>query len=218
MEMELKGLIKDADRRRTMKIERHKRGKAIKDKLKELTFQIASTTSSSSSIDEELDRDLLLTTLDLFIQKVIDSLKSIADEESMLQQAMQMELHRSKEGSDTSNRVEVRQPHRRVNPNGPILAPDGKALRPFVLLSQREAVRQQVFGPSHNLPTMTIEQYLDNQIAQGNFLQGGGERPKTPIQDDNDEEAIDAETYKKREWDEFTEANPKGWGNRMNKG
>ena len=43
------------------------------------------------------------------------------------------------------------------------------------------------------------------------------EPPAKPITDD-DEAATDAETYKARNWDEFKEANPKGWGNRMNKG
>lgn len=30
--------------------------------------------------------------------------------------------------------------------------------------------------------------------------------------DDNDEEAIDAETYKQREFDDFKDSNPRGWG------
>lgn len=45
-----------------------------------------------------------------------------------------------------------------------------------------------------------------------------GEQPEKPPIDDNDYEALDAETMKKREWDEFVEANPKGAGNRGNKG
>lgn len=36
--------------------------------------------------------------------------------------------------------------------------------------------------------------------------------------DDNDYDAQDADTMKKRDWDEFVEANPKGAGNRGNKG
>ena len=30
--------------------------------------------------------------------------------------------------------------------------------------------------------------------------------------DDNDEHAIDEETYEARKWDEFKDANPRGWG------
>jgi len=43
-------------------------------------------------------------------------------------------------------------------------------------------------------------------------------QPKQKIIDDNDEAAIDAETMKQRKWDDFKDDNPKGWGNRMNKG
>lgn len=45
-----------------------------------------------------------------------------------------------------------------------------------------------------------------------------GEPPEKEEIDDNDYEALDAETMKKREWDEFVEANPRGAGNRGNKG
>jgi len=36
--------------------------------------------------------------------------------------------------------------------------------------------------------------------------------PEKKEVDDNDEEAIDAETYRAREWEEFKDANPRGWG------
>jgi hypothetical protein len=39
-----------------------------------------------------------------------------------------------------------------------------------------------------------------------------GEQPEKPPIDDNDYEALDAETMKQRKWDEFTEANPRGAG------
>ena len=42
--------------------------------------------------------------------------------------------------------------------------------------------------------------------------------PEKQIVDDNDEAAIDAETYKAREWDEFKDVTPRGVGNRYNKG
>ena len=35
---------------------------------------------------------------------------------------------------------------------------------------------------------------------------------------DEDEEAMDAATIKARRWDEFKDDNPRGWGNRHNKG
>ncbi|RUS29487.1 hypothetical protein BC938DRAFT_480606 [Jimgerdemannia flammicorona] len=70
---------------------------------------------------------------------------------------------------------------------------------------------------------MTVDEYLQQEKDRGNVISGGGwvvfsvnefqkERPEKPVPDDNDEAAIDAETYKERDWDEFKEANPRGWG------
>jgi hypothetical protein len=46
--------------------------------------------------------------------------------------------------------------------------------------------------------------------------------PREPNQkqeiDDNDEEAIEKETFRLREFDNFTDFNPRGWGNRYRKG
>ena len=47
-------------------------------------------------------------------------------------------------------------------------------------------------------------------MARGNILSGGGKK----IKESSDEE----DTYKARKWDEFVEENPKGAGNRMNRG
>ncbi len=44
------------------------------------------------------------------------------------------------------------------------------------------------------------------------------EPPKKEDPDDCDEEAINAATKKAREWDEFKDDNPAGWGNRHGKG
>jgi len=40
--------------------------------------------------------------------------------------------------------------------------------------------------------------------------------PEEKVVDDMDEAAIDAETYKAREWDDFKDANPRGWGKLRN--
>lgn len=47
-----------------------------------------------------------------------------------------------------------------------------------------------------------------------NDMNSSGEPPSEEKKeiDDNDYEAQDAETMRQRDWDEFVEANPKGWG------
>lgn len=102
---------------------------------------------------------------------------------------------------------------------GPILTKDGKPLKPFTLLDNRQKLRNGVFKPDHSLPTMTIDEYLDEEKRRGGMVEGGGEQSGRPVEvDEDDLEKADIETMKAREWDEYTEANPKGSGNRLNMG
>jgi immunoglobulin-binding protein 1 len=102
---------------------------------------------------------------------------------------------------------------------GPILSKEGKPLRPFTLLDKRTELRQGVFRPDHRLPTMSIDEYLEEEKKRGGIIEGGGAasgiRPEP--EEDNIEKA-DEETLKARAWDDFTEDNPKGSGNTMNMG
>lgn len=102
---------------------------------------------------------------------------------------------------------------------GPILNKDGKPLQPFTLLDSRQRLQNGVFKPDHALPTMTIDEYLEEERRRGGFIDGGGEQSggSAPL-DEDDLERADAETMKAREWDEFVEANPKGGGNTINRG
>lgn len=102
---------------------------------------------------------------------------------------------------------------------GPILSKDGKPLKPFTLLDSRQSVRDGVFGPDHSLPTMTIDEYLAEEKRRGGIIEGGEEQSGRPAEPDEDNlDKADIETMKAREWDEFTESNPKGSGNTLNRG
>src|ERR1700761_3808816 len=59
---------------------------------------------------------------------------------------------------------------------GPILSKDGKPLRPFTLLDKRTQLQQGVFRPDHSLPTMTIDEYLEEEKRRGGIIEGGGEK------------------------------------------
>ena len=102
---------------------------------------------------------------------------------------------------------------------GPILSKDGKPLKPFTLLDSRQTLRDGVFRPDHSLPTMTIDEYLAEEKRRGGIIEGGGEQSGRPAEPDEDNlDKADMETMKAREWDEFTESNPKGSGNTLNRG
>ena len=102
---------------------------------------------------------------------------------------------------------------------GPILSKDGKPLKPFTLLDSRQRLRDGVFRPDHRLPTMTIDEYLEEEKRRGGMVEGGGEQSGILAEPEEDNyEKADVETMKAREWDEFTESNPKGSGNTINRG
>lgn len=102
---------------------------------------------------------------------------------------------------------------------GPILSKDGKPLRPFTLLDSRQRVQDGVFKQDHALPTMTMDEYLEEERRRGGIIDGGGgQQGRTQAVDEDDLDKADMETMKAREWDEYVEANPKGSGNTLNRG
>jgi immunoglobulin-binding protein 1 len=103
--------------------------------------------------------------------------------------------------------------------SGPILSADGKPMRPFTILDNRSQLRKGVFRPDHSLPTMTIDEYLEEEKRRGGMIDGGGPQSEVRAEPNEDDiDAADAETIKQRAWDEYVEANPKGSGNTLNRG
>nr|KAJ3422871.1 hypothetical protein HK105_005893 [Polyrhizophydium stewartii] len=212
------------DARRQAKIARFKRERQIKARLQELAALFAANEKSTNGGEDEGDteREMVLATIDLMVQKSIESLRMIKDEKEMLEMARKHREAQAAAGRGagaSQDRLEQSAPRKKISElTGPLMDQSGKPLRPFVVTSKREELRQGVFRPGHNLPTMTIEEYLEREYERGNFLSGGTQRPEKPVADDNDEAAIDAETLKARQFDDFKDANPRGWGNRHNKG
>ena len=80
-------------------------------------------------------------------------------------------------------------------------------------------MRRGVFGPDHSLPTMSIDEYLEEERKRGGMIEGGGnENSRSVGLNEDDMEYVDAQTMKAREWDDFVEANPRGAGNTINRG
>ena len=114
-----------------------------------------------------------------------------------------------REGSEYSERLDRRDLLSSTK-TGPILSAGGKPLRPFTLLDSRQTLKDGVFRPGHNLPTMTIDEYLEEERARGGIIEGGGEASGIlPEPDEDNIEKADEEIMKAREWDEYVEANPK---------
>ncbi|KAF2201241.1 type 2A phosphatase-associated protein 42 [Delitschia confertaspora ATCC 74209] len=214
---------KDAGARREAKIARFREEKELKRKLEYLR-----QNPTALENDEQTLRQLHLTNLALMLHQTFQSLESIAQELHILslappppppgQPAQAPDARQSRRDGETySDRLDSHLPGLKFN--GPILSSDGKPLRPFTLLDTRQRLQQGVFRPDHSLPTMTIDEYLEEEKRRGGIIEGGGEQSGIrPEVDEDDLVKADEETMKARAWDEFKEENPKGSGNTINRG
>ncbi|KAG4429772.1 hypothetical protein IFR05_014750 [Cadophora sp. M221] len=217
----------DPNLRRGAKIANFKLEKDLKSKLDFLAQNPAYLQN-----DDDAVRELQLTNITLCTHKTFQSLESLNLEEQILAMAPPprpdgpeslehdyRERMGLRDKDDVSeDRLDRRDMLSAAN-KGPILSAGGKPLRPFTLLDSRQTVKAGVFRSGHNLPTMTIDEYLEEERARGGIIEGGGAASGlSPEPDEDNYEKGDAETMKAREWDEFTEANPKGAGNTMNRG
>ncbi|KAI8455348.1 TAP42-like protein [Phakopsora pachyrhizi] len=192
--------------------------------------------------DDEERREAYVTWLRFLYLKAHQEIGSIDLELDLLGQGSQMsELPKSKSNhekndDDLSWRVE----RKAIGSDGPLISSSGKVLRPFTILpsqsstavatTDRIRLRAEVFRPDWNLPTMTIDEYLDEQKAMGNFISGGGpaqaeqetqgERDRKEAEEDNRRGEVKQEEMRTKaiEWDKFTDDHRKGEGNRLNRG
>ncbi|ESZ93842.1 hypothetical protein SBOR_5783 [Sclerotinia borealis F-4128] len=216
----------DPNARRNAKIANFKMEKDMKKKLDFLAQNPAYLQN-----DEDAVRELEIAKLALCSHNAFQSLESINLELEIL--AMAPIGPRIPEGPQTDDRERIgglrgpdaeysdRLDVRDISSNnkGPVLSTGGKPLRPFTLLESRQSLQKGVFRAGHNLPTMTIDEYLDEERARGGIIEGGGEASGIiPEIDPDDFEKMDEEIEKARRWDEFTEDNPKGAGNTVNRG
>lgn len=164
-----------------------------------------------------------------YINKAFSSLDMITQELEILSQMRQAEPRRREPPQDHRAPARAHEYSERLDGQltvsglgkrgGPLLDPKGKPLQPFTLTDKRTQLQQGVFRPGHNLPTMSIDEYLEEERRRGGILDDGGNADAAqPELDEDNMEQADAATMKAREWDEFVEANPKGAGNTLNRG
>ncbi|KAJ9128362.1 hypothetical protein QFC24_000655 [Naganishia onofrii] len=115
----------------------------------------------------------------------------------------------------------------------------GKPTQPFTILpsnglqnlSDRARLQSEVFRGSHRLPTMTIDEYLEEERARGNIITGGGPESENQLTaseqlalDAEDDGTMDAELkseqkrQKDEKWARYTDTHRKGEGNTLNRG
>ncbi|OIW31967.1 TAP42-like protein [Coniochaeta ligniaria NRRL 30616] len=221
----------DATARRDAKIANLKTEKELRTKLDFLRRRPEYGTEEGFG-DEEAVRAVHLAHLDYAAHMVFQGLESLNRELDVLSQAPDPLIpsnstvaqdedtrRRTRQDEGFSERLDSTATMSLASMDGPLLSGQGKPLRPFTLLGNRAEIAKGVFRPGHNLPTMTIDEYLEEEKRRGGIIEGGGEASgRRPEPDEDNYEKADAETYKARQWDEFTEANPRGSGNTLNRG
>ncbi|KZZ95276.1 TAP42-like protein [Moelleriella libera RCEF 2490] len=188
--------------------------------------------------DEEVVREVYLSDLAYRLHKTFDALDSLNKEEEILamapaaaaaapppsstsrppnSQAQRRERDADEEDVSATRLDQPLRSTRHHHPGGPLLSRQGKPLQPFTLVGSRAEIARGVFRPGHNLPTMSIDEYLAEEKRQGNILQGGTDPPRQVL-DEDDMAAVDRETYKAREWDDYKDDHRRGAGNTLNMG
>ncbi|GAA5829753.1 hypothetical protein JCM5353_002220 [Sporobolomyces roseus] len=209
-----------------------------------------------SEDDDESDdvaRPLLISLLQLHYLRAHAELSSLEQELELLEHGMKMSeipspSPHASASSNSRNKSDARTEDQdeddltwrldkiSMTRDDPLLSASGKVLRPFTILPSakgsssqldtRLRLQSEVFQSSHRLPTMTIDEYLDEQNEMGNILQGGGpstseevdqaRRDEQGEKEDDTQRGLDAEErelMKTREFDEYRDTHRKGEGN-----
>jgi immunoglobulin-binding protein 1 len=192
---------------RAAKIAEYKLEKTLSTKISEL----------ETRLDEEDLRTWSLSSIELAILNTRKSLASIESELGVLStKPRQPQPEPEADLSSDTDRLD-RIPTSSLPKSGPLLSGEGKVMRPFVLTSKRDQIAQGVFRPDHSLPTMSVDDYLTEEIRRGGIqvpqdddTKNQGTKVKSGREEEEEE---DRETMKKREWDDYVESHAKGSGN-----
>jgi len=217
--------LTDTAARRELKVARFREEKELKQKLEYLS------RNEALQNDDDATRKLYLTEIQLYTHQTFQSLDLVSQELSMLSHMRQTaESPAGLQNPDPRERAELDKKgySERLDPPisqllkpgnfGALLNKDGKPLQPFILTSRRSQLQQGVFKPGHNLPTRTIEEYLEEEKRRGGIIQEVNQQGTDREIDEDDLSKADEETMKARAWDEFKEENPRGSGNTLNRG
>eukprot|EP00929_Paragymnodinium_shiwhaense_P062268 TRINITY_DN31092_c0_g1_i1.p1 TRINITY_DN31092_c0_g1~~TRINITY_DN31092_c0_g1_i1.p1 ORF type:complete len:390 (-),score=128.87 TRINITY_DN31092_c0_g1_i1:144-1313(-) len=205
----------DAATKREEKIDRYKRCKDLDEKIgylfakKKECFGDEFSWGTCGAFDEDMERDLVLALLRRAVASAADNLASAQQELPLLEMMMA-----------------------RGGPGAPPPARPPPAEKPFIMRIQDKAelmkiYKDMVFQCPHPLPTMTIEEAAEIEMAQMQERQDGeAERARQQqweqdqrfwggrygTQEDDDDEK---KTYKDRDWDDWKDEHPWGSGNKM---
>lgn len=207
-------LVQTPTQRREALFARHKAEKASGQKLQTLLTRHNARSSVGveadvDDMDEEHERDAVLTILQSAVRRGMDAISSIDRELEVLRYAVESQAR----GIDPAKKAE------QERPKG---SPPGMGGLPStfrIVADKREELRKGVFRPDHSIPTYTVEEWGEIEVqramaAEQEKRQREEIKARATADEDSDgDEATNRETYEKRKWDEFTDRNNKGSGN-----
>ncbi|XP_074244191.1 immunoglobulin-binding protein 1 family member C [Saimiri boliviensis] len=191
-------LVAMASQRRA-KIERYKKKKELEHRLSTMKSAV-----ESGQADDEHVREYYLLHLRRWIDTSLEEIESIDQEIEILR-----EKDSSREASTSNSSRQERPP-----------------VKPFILT--RNMVQAKVFGTGYpSLASMTVSDWYDQHRKHG-ALPDQGIAKATPEefgkatqqQEDQEKEKEDDEQtlQRAREWDDWKDTHPRGYGNRQNMG
>uniref|UniRef100_UPI003BB97FB4 immunoglobulin-binding protein 1 isoform X1 n=1 Tax=Pogona vitticeps TaxID=103695 RepID=UPI003BB97FB4 len=192
---------------RKAKIERYKQKKELENQLASLKAFI-----DSGQAAEEQIREFYLLQIKKWVSTSLEEIESIDQERAILSRRDAL-----KQGS-------ARQP----------CQPPRPPMKPFILT--RDAAQAKVFGAGYpSLATMTVDDWYEQHRKhgalpdQGISSKGSGrctggveehqkDQEEKKNMEEEEEEERDEAVQKAREWDEWKDTHPRGYGNRKNMG
>ncbi len=206
-------------KQRQSKIQRFKEQKEREKHLEELYAKV-----NQEHVEEEVKREYYITLVKKWIATTLEELECIQSEIPILEHMLRMKQ------LGTSKDEHANKDNTLSNKKG-----DSLLSRPFIITRNR--LEKQVFGAGYpSLPTYTVEEFYDQQVALGRLpgpdqqapnLQDQASsasseaavREREDVEKERKIEQDDAETLQKaRDWDEWKDDHRRGWGNTQNKG
>ncbi|XP_045152940.1 immunoglobulin-binding protein 1 [Echinops telfairi] len=184
---------------RQAKIERYRQKKEIEHRLSTLKSAV-----ESDQADDEHVREYYLLHLRMWIGISLEEIESIDQEIQILR-----ERDTSRDASTSHS------PHQ-----------DRPPLKPFILT--RDRAQAKVFGAGYpSLATMTVNDWYDQHRKYGALPDQGIAETKSEFknaaqqqedQEQKEEEDDEKTVHRARDWDDWKDTHPKGYGNRQNMG
>eukprot|EP01036_Dinobryon_divergens_P028950 gene28950-37977_t len=223
-----RGIQRSPDQKRAYKIDKFKREKAIKSRM-EVVYELQRLLSRQSSEDrcaggewESEDRELTVIQLKSYAGESIDEIELVDQELLML------DYREKTAASDQSSQAQDSRMKQKPGSESRGIEVFKTTKAGDDVVVSREHFIGGVFTPRMAAPSMTLEEFGDLQLLelQQRQLQqqqapqdAPPKRYKQLAEEGEEDEAdlVDQATMKDREWDNWKDNNPRGWGNKMGK-